>query len=181
TEWGLAIDASGELLGTDVDGPYDGVVELASRPAASDQVKDCIVRQWFRIVYGRVETGADACSLDTIQQAFAAADYHVEELIVALTMTDAFRYRRAERSKLGRHDPDQTRPAAESESGAAWARRRRDRAADDVRKARPLGARGRARAAQAPDHHVHAQRHDRPQLLAQGRRGRFYTVADPHP
>jgi len=99
TEWGLAIDASGELLGTDVDGPYDGVVELASRLAASDQVKDCIVRQWFRFGYGRVETSADACSLDTIRQAFAAADYHVEELIVALTMTDAFRYRRAVRSK----------------------------------------------------------------------------------
>jgi hypothetical protein len=95
TEWGLPIDASGELIATDVDGAYDGVVELAQRLAASEQVKDCIVRQWFRFGYGRVETGEDACSIDSIRQAFAAANYDVKELIVALTMTDAFRYRRA--------------------------------------------------------------------------------------
>lgn len=94
TEWGLAIDASGELLGTDVNGTYDGVVELAQRLASSDQVKDCIVKQWFRFGYGRAETKEDTCSIDVIRQAFAAADYDVKELIVALTMTDAFRYRR---------------------------------------------------------------------------------------
>ncbi|MFO7561414.1 MAG: DUF1592 domain-containing protein [Enhygromyxa sp.] len=95
TEWGLPIDASGELIGTDVDGPYEGVVELAAQLAASEQVKHCIVSQWFRFGYGRVETSADSCSIDVIREAFAAADYDVKELIVALTRTDAFRYRRA--------------------------------------------------------------------------------------
>ena len=94
TEWGLPIDASGELLGTDVNGTYNGVVELAQRLASSDQVRDCIVKQWFRFGYGRAETKEDTCSIDVIRQAFAAADYDVKELIVALTMTDAFRYRR---------------------------------------------------------------------------------------
>jgi hypothetical protein len=95
TEWGLPIDASGELIGTDVDGTYDGAVELAQRLAASEQVKNCIVSQWFRFGYGRVETKDDACSIDLIRQAFADAEYDVKELIVALTMTDAFRYRHA--------------------------------------------------------------------------------------
>lgn len=96
SEWGLPIDASGELLETDVDGPYDGVVELAQRLASSEQVKHCIVSQWFRFGYGRVETAADTCSIDLLRQTFAAANYDVKELIVALTMTDAFRYRRAD-------------------------------------------------------------------------------------
>jgi hypothetical protein len=97
TEWGLAIDASGELFNTDVDGKFNGVVELAERLAGSEQVKHCIVSQWFRFGYGRVETDADACSIDEIREAFAAANYDVKELIVALTMTDAFRYRAAVR------------------------------------------------------------------------------------
>jgi hypothetical protein len=99
TEWGLPIDASGELIGTDIDGTYDGVVELAQRLASSEQVKNCIVKQWFRFGYGRAETKDDTCSIDIIREAFAAADYDVKELIVALTKTDAFRYRRALRPK----------------------------------------------------------------------------------
>lgn len=95
TEWDLPIDVSGELLATDVDGPYDGVVELAAKLASSDQVKACVATQWFRFGYGRAETAADACSMAGIQSAFAAADYDIKELIVALTLTDAFRYRHA--------------------------------------------------------------------------------------
>lgn len=94
TEWaGLEIDASGELNQTDVDGPYNGVVELAERLASSDQVKTCVVTQWFRFAYGRSETTADDCSMQDVRAAFAAADYDIKELIVALTLTDAFRYR----------------------------------------------------------------------------------------
>jgi hypothetical protein len=95
TEWGLEIDARGELIETDVDGPYNGVVELASRLASSDQVKACVATQWFRFAYGRSETSDDDCSMQDIQAAFAAADYDIKELIVALTLTDAFRYRHA--------------------------------------------------------------------------------------
>ncbi len=94
-EWGLEIDARGELLATDVDGPYDGVAALAAKLAASDQVKTCVATQWFRFGYGRTETEADACSMSDIQTAFAAADYDIKELIVALTLTDAFRLRHA--------------------------------------------------------------------------------------
>lgn len=94
-EWGLPIDASGELVETeDADGPFDGVVELGARLAGSQQVRECVTRQWFRYGYGRVETAADTCSMDIINQAFAAADYDVKELLVALTQTPAFRYRR---------------------------------------------------------------------------------------
>jgi hypothetical protein len=95
TEWGLAIDASGEFNETDVDGAYNGVVELAAKLASSDQVKNCVATQWFRFGYGRAETSEDSCSVDQIQAHFAAANYDIKELIIALTLTDAFRYRHA--------------------------------------------------------------------------------------
>jgi hypothetical protein len=95
TENGLEIDASGEFIASlDIDGPFDGAVELANRLAGSEQVKSCVVAQWFRFGYGRVETEADSCSITQVEEAFAAANYDIKELVIALTMTDAFRYRR---------------------------------------------------------------------------------------
>ena len=57
----------------------------------------CVVTQWFRYGYGRAEDPvADACSLATLSQTFAAAGGNVRELLIALTQTDAFLYRRVE-------------------------------------------------------------------------------------
>ena len=78
--------------------------ELAQRLGSSQQVRDCVATQWFRFGYGRVETEADTCSMDEIRGAFAAADYDIKELIIALTQTDAFRYRPAVRSNEDSHD-----------------------------------------------------------------------------
>jgi hypothetical protein len=95
TEWGQAVDAAGELLATDVDGAFNGAVELARLLASSDQVKACVVTQWFKYGYGRFETDEDDCSVDELHAAFAASNYDIKELIIALTLTDAFRYRHA--------------------------------------------------------------------------------------
>lgn len=93
-ENGIPIDASGELTQTDVDGPFDGAVELAHRLAASEQVRACVVKQWFRFGHGRAEQSADRCSLAQATEAFEASNYNIKALLVALTQTDAFRYRR---------------------------------------------------------------------------------------
>lgn len=95
SESGIAVDASGALLGTDVDGPFTGAVELADRLAASADVASCYATQWFRFAYGRGETEADACSLQELSGTFAAAKGDVRELLVSLTQTDAFRFVRA--------------------------------------------------------------------------------------
>ncbi|WP_437636942.1 DUF1592 domain-containing protein [Sorangium sp. So ce854] len=94
TENGLPVDASGELTQTDIDGPFDGAVELAHRLAESEQVRACVVKQWFRFGYGRAEQSEDACSLSQATQAFEASGHNIKALLVALTQTDAFRYRR---------------------------------------------------------------------------------------
>jgi hypothetical protein len=94
-EWGQPIDASGELVFTDVDGPFNGATELGQMLASSEQVRRCVTKQWFRFGYGRVETEEDTCTMDSLYGEFEAANFDIKELIVALTTTQAFRYRHA--------------------------------------------------------------------------------------
>lgn len=93
---GRPVDSSGSLLGSDVDGAFNGAPELAKKLAGSQEVRDCVAVEWFRYGHGRGETPDDACSLDTLKKAFTAANYDVRELIVAITQTNAFRYRPAQ-------------------------------------------------------------------------------------
>ncbi len=95
TQNGQPIDATGVFNETiDIDGPFDGVVEMAHRLAESEQVRDCVVRQWFRYGHGRAETSADTCTMDTLSADFEASGRDIQSLLIALTRTDAFRYRR---------------------------------------------------------------------------------------
>ena len=94
TENGKPVDASGELRATDVDGPFEGGVELAHRLAQSEDVRECVARQWFSYALGRLEGDGDACSLQTLHDAFSESGYDVRALLVELVRTDAFRYRR---------------------------------------------------------------------------------------
>ncbi len=96
TDQGFAIDSSGEIQGSrDADGTFDGAADLAVKLGESEQVRQCVATQWFRFGYGRAEQEEDQCAMNQLQDAFKAAGYNVKELIVALTQTDAFRYRRA--------------------------------------------------------------------------------------
>jgi hypothetical protein len=94
TENGKAIDASGEVLQSDISGGFDGAVDLAKQLAGSDQVRDCVATSWFRYAYGRAETRDDACALAVVNKKFASAKYDLKSLLVSLTQTDAFLYRK---------------------------------------------------------------------------------------
>lgn len=88
---GVAVDASGEINTTaDIDGAYSGGPELARLLASSQQVIDCIPKQWLRYALARLEVKDDACSLEALQQAFTKSDGDLRELMIALTRTDAF-------------------------------------------------------------------------------------------
>ena len=93
---GHDIDASGMISGareTALQGGFDGVRALADKLAASRQVSDCVATQWFRYAAGRTEETPDGCSLTTLQDAFAASNGDLVEMMVAATQTDAFWYR----------------------------------------------------------------------------------------
>jgi hypothetical protein len=90
---GKPVDASGMLEGTDVDGAFNGLPELAHKLAGSEQVRGCLALQWFRYGHGRQESDRDACTLETMRRVFSSSGGDVRELLVALTQTDAFLYR----------------------------------------------------------------------------------------
>jgi len=93
---GKDIDAVGEVVQTeDIDGTYDGAIELARALAGSTQVQECVSSQWFRFAYNRSVTPVDTCSIEQINERFAASNFNIRELLVALTQTNAFLYRRA--------------------------------------------------------------------------------------
>jgi hypothetical protein len=96
TDDGRPIDVSGDVAGVNdavLAGPFNGVRELAEKLAASSEVRDCVATHWFRFAAGRSEVGADACSLETLRGAFAASGGDLAEIVVAMTQSDAFRYR----------------------------------------------------------------------------------------
>jgi hypothetical protein len=96
TENGQTIDLSGmivEARDATLNGAFTGVRELATRLAASDQVRDCLALQMFRFSAGRSEAVDDGCSVTNLQDAFAASGGDLKELVIAMTQTDAFWYR----------------------------------------------------------------------------------------
>jgi len=93
---GKSIDATGEVVQTDdIDGDYDGAVELASALAGSTQVRECVSSQWFRFAYNRTVTAEDSCSVEQLNDVFRSSGFNIKALLVALTQTNAFLYRRA--------------------------------------------------------------------------------------
>ena len=93
TEGGKPVDASGEILQSqDLDGTFNGVVELSKKLAGSNNVRACLTAQWFRYALGRTEDVGDAASIKGAVDAFAPVG-DLRELIIAMTKTDSFRSR----------------------------------------------------------------------------------------
>ena len=83
-EAGHAIDASGRLTGTDVDGDFSNGIELVNRLADSDSVHSCLVRQWTRFALERGVTEEDEASLVLASRAYEESGRDLRELIVAI-------------------------------------------------------------------------------------------------
>lgn len=85
------VEAQAKVLGTDIDGRYANATELVSRLGESPDVAECVARQWMRLALSRSEGSEDETS---IEAAYDEAGGDLRALIVAITQTDAFRYRR---------------------------------------------------------------------------------------
>lgn len=91
---GLPIDNAGEIVLSDVDGPFVGGPELAGMLAQSEFVGTCFSRQWFRYALGRVEGDADSCAIDGISEAFNESGQDVRVLLREIALSSAFRFRK---------------------------------------------------------------------------------------
>lgn len=107
TENGKPIDDSGELKGTDVDGPFAGGPELGAKLAASDLVMQCVALQYFRYSMGRgeLEGAAKTCAIDDLAAGFIAGDTDLRELVVGLVRSDELVTRRAMSTEVTLTEP----------------------------------------------------------------------------
>jgi hypothetical protein len=100
-ENGLPVDTSGSIVEVEEDsleGDFDGAAELSARLAGSETILTCLARKWFTFAMGRGHTARDDCSIDRAVEMSSAADGDLHELLVALTTSDAFRFRAAHES-----------------------------------------------------------------------------------
>jgi hypothetical protein len=96
TDAGKSVDDSGWVAkSADLDGPFRGARELGEKLAASGQVRDCVTTQWLRYALGRFEGAGDLCSLEQLRAKFTASGGDLRELLIELTQTESFLYRRA--------------------------------------------------------------------------------------
>jgi hypothetical protein len=90
---GKPIDASGELNGTDVDGPVTDALALIKRLATSGQVRGCVTQRWYELAAGRAREDVDGCVLSELERGFSASDGNLMDLMVAIASSPAFRAR----------------------------------------------------------------------------------------
>jgi hypothetical protein len=95
TEKGKAVDSSGVLAGTDIDGPFNGVSELASRLVTSASFERCATKQAFRYAMGHVEEDSDQPAIDALAGAFSV-DRRFSDLLLSITADRSFFYRSSE-------------------------------------------------------------------------------------
>jgi hypothetical protein len=90
---GLPVDATGAFALGDTDWKIAGPLDLSEKLAASAEVERCVTRFWFEYAIGRAAEKSDACRVDALGEAFAAAGGDVRELLVALVAEPAFAVR----------------------------------------------------------------------------------------
>ena len=91
-----AIDATGSVnpvFSADLSAKFDGAVDLATQLAASERVQQCFALEQIRYALGRLESSADACSAQQVFRTFASGHLVIQNLLVAVVRSDAFRYR----------------------------------------------------------------------------------------
>ncbi len=93
------IDATGQVLAFDTGGlstTFNGATDLVTQLAKSAQVQQCFVIQELRYALSRIETTDDACSAQQAFAAFSSSQLNIQKLLVAISVSDAFRYRTVE-------------------------------------------------------------------------------------
>ena len=91
-ENGSPVDTSGTLLGTDVDGPFDGVSALATKLETSQEVLDCFARQVYRYAMGQEEPSANGAAVVAIGNGFTSSS-PVTDLFTAIVVDPVFAVR----------------------------------------------------------------------------------------
>lgn len=88
---GHPVDAAGRINYPDLE--FDGAAEFMTAVAELPQVRACYARRWLEYALGRGLTPTDQCSLDRLVARLEASGGDLRQLLVDVTLTDAFRAR----------------------------------------------------------------------------------------
>ncbi len=88
TENGETIDPKTEADGI---GAFDGAKSLGTLLRDEPAVTSCMVRNIFRGATGHIDTAGESPALTELDKTFADSGYHLQDLLVELVASDAFR------------------------------------------------------------------------------------------
>lgn len=92
---GRAIEVSGALSGLDgADIAFEDHVALMDALADHAAVRACFARQIFRFALSRLDSSDDECAVERVGAVLASEGATIGDALVALSASDAFRYRR---------------------------------------------------------------------------------------
>jgi hypothetical protein len=90
---GTTVDSTGQITGTDVNGPVASPVELAGRLGMSAQAQGCVSQNMLAYALGRELTPDDQCEQTRVSNQVQALGGHLPDLIAALVRSPTFAYR----------------------------------------------------------------------------------------
>ena len=93
---GLPVDARGQINGTDVDGPFDGGIELSRALARSAVVHHCATERWIRYALGRAAVDVEAPLVESLAANFLASGGDLRKLLMGIVTAPTFRMRNVE-------------------------------------------------------------------------------------
>jgi hypothetical protein len=96
TDNGLPVDDDGVIYGTDVDGTFQGGVELSAALAKSKVVHRCATERLVRYALGRAPAYAEQSQVDAFSTSFLASGGDVRALLVSIAGSLTFRTRLVE-------------------------------------------------------------------------------------
>jgi hypothetical protein len=101
TELGETVNTTGEIIDSgdpQLDGPVEDAIQMIRKLSESERVEQVFVRHAFRFWMGRNETLNDAPVLQAAYRAYRDNGGSMKALIESLVTSDAFLYRKVERS-----------------------------------------------------------------------------------
>jgi hypothetical protein len=93
---GKPVDATGRLTGIEKPVDFNGPIDMMKKIVDAPEARACYAKQWWRYSFGRDETAADACALETLANALGNDGYTSVDLMVDMVRTKAFMFRNAE-------------------------------------------------------------------------------------
>jgi len=92
---GSPVDDRGEIVGgaAELGGEFQGLPELGSRLAESDEVRACFTHQLYRHSLGLEGSQILACAIEPTELAFVESGGDIPSLVVELVTSNAFRMR----------------------------------------------------------------------------------------